>query len=146
MSSGEFETKAFTGMGTVFSRWSGSVWVPMAEVLDINGPTMSRPTVDTTSLSVPGGYAIFIGGLRNPGTVVITMIMSYDRYAAFLEDFESDDLQSYQIELPDEEETTLEFLALVTEMPLNVPLADKVTLNITFQVSGPVALSSGASS
>ena len=61
-------------------------------------------------------------------------------------DFESDDLQNYEIVLPDDEDTSLEFEGLVTELPLTIPMDNKITADVTIQVSGRVTMNSGASS
>ena len=54
------------------------------------------------------------------------------------------DAQNYEIVLPDAENTTLEFEGLVTELPLTVPADDKVTADVTIQITGEVTLNSGS--
>ena len=144
MSSG-FVSEAVAGIGATFSRWDAdtSAFVELAEVLDITGPSMSRTTIDTTSLSSIGGYMTAIGGLRDPGTISFTMIFSAARYDLLLTDFEDSDNGTYQIELPDPGGSLLEFEALVTELPLSVPVNDKITCQVTFKISGPVTFTPG---
>jgi len=145
MSSSDFVSEAVAGIGAVFARWDAgeSEFVELAEVLDITGPSMSRTTIDTTSLSSIGGYMTAIGGLRDPGTISFNMIFSADRYDLLLTDFEDSDNGTYQITLPDPGGSTLEFEALVTELPLSVPVNDKITCNVTFKISGPVTFTPG---
>ena len=52
------------------------------------------------------------------------------------------DIRNMQIVLPDAGLTTLDFAGIVTDMPLSIPTADKVTLDVTIKVTGAVALSS----
>lgn len=137
---------AVAGVGTVFNRWSGAAWVPQAEINSITGPGMSRDTIDVTSLDSSGGYREFITGFRNPGTVTLSMNFTRTTYEQMLDDFESASAQNYQIDLPDLENTSLDFIGLVTELPLTIPADDKITVEVTIQVSGEVALSSGGSS
>ena len=139
-------SNAVSGVGTVFNRWSGSAWVPQAEINSITGPSMSRDTIDVTSLDSSGGYREFITGFRNPGTVTLSMNFTRTTYEQMLDDFESSTAQNYQIDLPDDENTSLDFIGLVTELPLTIPADDKITADVTIQISGEVALSSGGSS
>jgi len=136
---------AIAGVGTKFKRWSGSAWVEIAEINSITGPSMSRDTIDVTSLDSTGGYREFITGFRNAGTVVLAMNFTRDTYETMLNDFESNTIQNYQIVLPDAENTGLDFEGLVSELPLTIPADDKVTADVTIQVTGKVYLSSGGS-
>jgi len=139
---------AVAGVGTLFRRWSNitTAWVNIAEIVSITGPGMSRDTIDVTSLSSSGGYREFIAGFRNAGTIVLSMNFTRAEYDQMKEDFESDDLQSYEIVLPDAENTSLEFVGLVIELPLSIPADDKITVDVTIQISGSVESESGSGS
>ena len=135
-----------SGKGTEFRRWKSVTgeWEALAEIKSINGPGMSRGTSDTTTLDTPGGYKTFIGAFRDPGTVSMSMNFTRDTYEQMKADFEDDTLQNYEIVLPDDETTTLEFEGLVTELPLAVPTDDVITADVTIKVSGQVNLESGS--
>jgi len=137
---------AIAGVGAKFKRWNSntSLWDVIAEINSITGPGMSRSTIDTTSLDTAGGYRTFLAGFRNPGTVVLGMNFTRDTYEQMKTDFESDSLQNYKIDLPDDDNTVLEFEGLITELPLTVPADDKITADVTIQVSGQVTLESGS--
>ncbi len=138
---------AISGIGTVFQRWDGvDTWVPIAEVSAISGPSKTRNTIDVTSLDSIEGYADFIGGLRDGGTVNLTMNFTRATYDIMNADFESDTLQNYEIVLPDDDETSLEFEGLVTELPLEIPVDDRITANVVIKVSGKVTVNSGSGS
>ena len=137
---------AKAGVGTLFRRWSGSGWVNIAEINSISGPTMTRDTIDVTSLDSTGGYREFITGFRDGGTVQLTMNFTRDSIDTMKTDFEADDLQNYEIVLPDVENTTLEFEGLVTELPLEIPPDDKITMTVSIKISGEVTLNSGSGS
>jgi predicted secreted protein len=141
-------SNAKAGVGTLFRRWNTttSKWVNISEINSITGPGMSRDTIDVTSLDSTGGYREFITGFRNAGTVALAMNFTRFTYALMKEDFESDTLQNYEIVLPDTDNTTLEFQGLVTELPLTIPADDKMTADVTIQISGEVTMNSGASS
>jgi predicted secreted protein len=139
-------SNAVAGVGTIFNRWNGATngaWVPVAEINSITGPSMSRDTIDVTSLDSTGGYREFITGFRNAGTVVLAMNFTRDTYELMKGDFESNTAQNYQIVLPDVENTGLDFEGLVTELPLTIPADDKITADVTIQVTGKVEITSG---
>ena len=137
---------AVAGVGTLFRRWNSSSgsWENIAEILSISGPTMSRDVIDTTTLDTSGGYRTFITGFRNAGTITLTMNFTRDGYETMKTDFESDTAQNYEIILPDDDNTSLEFEGLVTELPLTISPDDKITVDVTIQISGQVTLESGS--
>jgi len=141
-------SNAVAGVGTRFRRWNATTteWSDMAEINSITGPGMTRDTIDVTSLDSTGGYREFIAGFRNAGTVALAMNFTRTTYDLMKTDFEDDDHQNYEIVLPDDEATTLEFEGLVTELPLTVPTDDKITADVTIQITGQVVVNSGASS
>jgi predicted secreted protein len=136
---------AIAGVGTEFKRWSGSAWVPIAEINSITGPGMTRDTIDVTSLDSLSGYREFIPGFKNPGTVTLAMNMTQASVATMIADFESDTFQNYEIQLH-AAGVYLEFEGFVTEMPLTIPPDDKVTMDVTIQITGPVNLTSQSGS
>lgn len=139
-------SNAIAGVGTLFRRWSGSAWANIAEVNSIQGPNKSRETIDVTSLDSTGGYREFIASFRDGGTVQLTMNFTRSTYDTMNDDFESDTAQSYEIVLPDDENTSLEFVGLVTEVPLFITTDDKVTANVTIKVTGQPVINSGSGS
>ncbi len=139
-------SNAISGVGTSFRRWNGSSWENIAEINSITGPNKSRDTIDVTSLDSTGGYREFIGGFRDGGSVTLPMNFTRDTYDTMNTDFEDDDLQNYEIFLPDDDGTSFEFEALVTELGLGIPADDKVTADVTLKVSGQVTVNSGSGS
>lgn len=141
---------AIAGVGTIFNRWdptSGSAggWKPISEINNITGPGMTRDTIDTTALDTEGGYRTFITGFRNAGTITMSMNFTQSGFMALKDDFESNDPVAYQIILPDDEETVIEFDGLVTEIPLTIPPDDKITVDVSIQISGKVDVFQGSS-
>ena len=139
-------SNATAGVGTVFQRWSGSGWVKIAEINTITGPTMTRDVIDVTSLDSTDGYREFITGFRDAGTVTLSMNFTRSTYETMKGDFESNTKQNYEIVLPDDEVTSLEFEGLVTECPLTIPPDDKITVEVTIKISAGVTLNSGSGS
>ena len=139
-------SNAIAGVGTLFRRWSGTAWVNIAEINSISGPSMSRDTIDVTSLDSTGGYREFIGGFRDAGTLQLTMNFSRTTFDLMKTDFESDTSQNYEIVLPDGDKTTLEFVGLVTELPLEITADDKITSSVSLKITGQVTVNSGSGS
>ena len=137
-------TEAISGIGAKLRYLNGSVYEELGEVVKISGPSKSRATIDATHLGSTGGYKEFIGGLRDPGNVTFTLNFTRAAYDLVNTMFESDVLESYQLLLPDPENTSLEFDGLVTELPLNVPPEDRITCDVTIKVSGAVDVNSGS--
>ena len=131
-------SNAFSGVGTTFQRNS----VNVAEVNSITGPNMSRNTIDVTSLDSTSGYKEFIAGFRDGGEITLNMNFTRDSYDDFQVDFESNDLQSYGITLPDSGATQFTFSGLVTALGMAIPMDDKVTADVTIKISGVVTLAS----
>ena len=134
-----------TGIGTEFRRWNTStgIWEKLAEIKSISGPTATRATHDSTTLDTTGGYATFIPGLRDGGTVKFGMNFTRPAYEIMKNDFESDTIQNYEIVLPDVDNTSFEFEGYVTEIPLNIPL-EIITCDVSIKISGPVTIDSGS--
>ena len=139
-------SSAIAGVGTRFRRWGGSAFTDIAEINSITGPGMTRDTIDVTSLDSTGGYREFITGFRNPGTVTLAMNFTRATYDVMFADFEGDTAVNYEILLDDDDHTSFEFEGLVTELPLTIPPDDKVTVDVTIQISGAVVKNSGAAS
>ncbi len=139
-------SQATSSQGTKFRRWNGSEWEYISEINSITGPGMTRDTMDVTSLDSVDGYREFKTGFRNAGTLSLSSNFTRHNYDLMKADFESDELQNYEIVLPDNENTTFEFEGIVTEIPLSIPTGDKITMDITIQISGPVTVNSGENS
>lgn len=128
------QSEAITGQGTIFKRNGAAI----GEINSIDGPTKSRETIEVTRLEDVDGYRQYIAGLREPGTVTLNMNFTRENYDVLNADFESDTIQTYAIELPDEDETVFTFNGFVTELPISIPIGDKITCDVTIQISGKV--------
>lgn len=129
---------ATSGQGTVLNR-NGT---PIAEVTSITGPNMSRTTIDTTHLNTTDGYMQFITGLKDAGDLSFTINFTSDEYDKLRQDFEGDQAKDYSLSLP--EGTVIEFSGYVTELPLSVPVNDRVTADITIKISGKPTINPGS--
>jgi predicted secreted protein len=140
-------SNAFLGVGTVFSRseTETGTYTALAEVLNIDGPTMTRDTPEVTNLDSEGGYKEFIAGFRDAGNITLPMNFTHVTYEAMLDDFEDDSAKWYRIDMPNTQKTRLQFQGLVTSCPVSIQTASQVTSNVSIKISGKVELSQEAS-
>lgn len=128
--------QAIAGIGTIINRWDGSQWVPIANINSASGPGSERTTIDVTTLDSTGGYREFITGLRDGGEFTFGMNFVIETYLLIKDDFEDNDMQQYSMVFPDADNSTIVFDGLVTGFPLDIPIDDKVTCNVTIKISG----------
>lgn len=127
---------SITGVGTVFSKKnadSSGTYTAISEVKSIEGPSMSRAFIDTTTLDATNGWRTYIPGFKDMGN--LTMVMNYTKegYSLLLAGLNADDPDTYKITLSDG--TTITFDAFLTDLPLTIP-EDIVTMNVTFRITG----------
>lgn len=149
-------SNAMSGVGAKFYRWNAYAsssatadWEEMAEVNSITFDGFSRETIDVTDLKTANtnsGYRSKITGLRDSGTFSFNMNYTRSQYLKMKTDFESDSNQVYLVVLPDTEETYLEFEGLLTDLPLDIPLEDRINSDITVAIDGKVDVGSGGES
>ena len=137
---------AVAGVGTQFLRWNDGAnrWDRIAQIKSITGPSKTRNFVDVTSLDSTGGYREFITGFRDAGQLSLNMLFSRDGYTLLDSDFSSEAPVNYQIILPDEDNTSLAFQGLITELPITIPTDDAITTDVTIKITGPVTMDSGS--
>jgi len=143
-------SNAFSGVGSHFARENDlssdpAVYIVLAEVNSIEGPTKSKDQIDVTSLDSTDGYREFIGGFRDGGEVSLVMNFTNAGYKTMNLDFESASTHQYRIELPNSpagggDGTLFTFWALVVNLGVSVPMDDKVTATITLKISGTVTM------
>ncbi len=129
---------AFTGVGTRLLRKNGAEWLRLAGVSNVNGPSATRDTADATSFDNTDGYRDFITTLRDGGTLTFDLLFNKTQYAQMLADFEDNDVQTYMIFFAQAQAGAILFDGLVTDVPLNVPFDDKVTVSVTIKVTGEI--------
>jgi predicted secreted protein len=132
---------AFIGLGTQFlydtNPGGAASYTAVGQINDIQPPSPTKETVDTTHMGSTGGYREFISGLKDGGEVTFQINFIYADYLIFKNNFENDDdPRRYRIIFPDTPPTYWDFTAIVTDIPTNAPTADKVTADITLKVSG----------
>lgn len=133
-------TNAAIGHSSTFKRssdgTSGGTMTALAEVISINGVNLTRETVDVTHLTSTSRYREFIGALRDGGTVTIGLNFDADGtdYTNAVADLNSDTAGYYEIAFPDTSEWG--FTGFATDVSLDTPMDDKMTVEMTYKVTG----------
>lgn len=116
-------------------------YVDIANVTDIKLPAIERETLDVTAHDSPDGYMEFLGGLKNGGEVSFTVNYDPTKHDALVSDMDDSDPKNYQITFPG----TLgewQFTAVMTGFSPEAPYDDKLSAEVSYQVSGKPTLSS----
>ena len=132
-------SSGFAGVGATFERNS----VAVAEVNSISGFNKTRDLIDVTTLDSTGGYREKISGFRDGGEITLNMNFTRAGYDLFNFDFETNSAnQTYTIKLSDTNATQYDFGGWVTNITLDVPLDDKVTMTVTIAIDGQITQTS----
>ena len=139
-------SNAISGVGIQLRRYNTgtSAWEAIAEILSFDGPNKKRDTIDVTNMDSTDGYKEFIGGFRDSGELKCPMNFTRDTYDLMNDDFESNTKQTYELAIPDDDNTTLSFLGLVTELGFKADTSKQITADVSIKVSGQITTDSGS--
>ena len=139
-------SNAIAGVGIELRRYNTGTnkWDKLAEILSYDGPNKKRDTIDVTNMDSADGYKEFIGGFRDSGELKCPMNFTRDTYDLMNDDFESETKQTYELAIPDADNTTLSFLGLVIDLGFKADTSKQVTADVTIKVSGKIDTDSGS--
>lgn len=144
------ESIGFDGYGVGLGIGDGAsteVFTEFAEIVDVAGPSFAKDTIDVSHSTSPDKYREFIAGFKDAGEVTLTANMTQADYAAILAKFELEAKNNYQLTIPDDNyttEPTIVFAAHVTGVGNAYPTQDKVTMDITFKITGKPTYTQGS--
>ena len=84
----------------------------------------------------------FITSFIDPGEVTLNMNYTPTGYDEFNDEFEAGTEATYTIILSNTEATQYSFSALVTNVSMNIPAEEAVSLDVTLKITGVVSMSS----
>lgn len=115
---------------------SPTTFVDLGEVLDMTGPNLTRDAVDATNMSSTSRHREYIGGLRDAGE--ITAELNYAPGSAgddqLLLAYNDDDYWPIKITFHNSDTWTAN--AFITAYEPSMPNEDKMTLSVTFKLTG----------
>ena len=139
-------SQAILGYGTLLERGDGAtpeVFVPIAEVLDINGPSRSREFEDVSHMQSPAGYDESLPKMKRGGEVKFDLhfLPFHPSQEALNDDYETGKRSNYRIVWPFTPPVTGSFAAFVQEPPNpTTPVNGKVTASCTLKLTGPFVI------
>jgi predicted secreted protein len=129
---------------------SPAAFADIGELLEPGGPTLSRDAVEATHSQSPNRYREFISGLRDGGEVTGTFALepgadAEDNHKKLVDDFNNDNLIEYRLLFPNAEATAWRFDGFITNIEHAEPIDDRMTVAVTFKISGQPTLEDTAS-
>lgn len=118
---------------------SSPTFAPIGNVSSFEGPNAEREAYDVTAHDSASGWREFIGGLKNGGEVTAEVHYDPTVHDTIYGDFEDDTARDYRMSSPVGE--SWEFSAFLTGFEREMPVDDKMTATLTWQVTGQPTLS-----
>lgn len=118
----------------------------VAQVKDLDGPGMSRDTIDVTTHDSPSGYREFLASLRDGGEITFDIEYdpgdaSHDQTTGLLSLFGEDKTRNWMLIFPVTAVTGYwgyKFKGLVTGFAPKAPVGGSLTASLTIKVAGAV--------
>ncbi len=133
----------YAAYGTLLKIGDGAgtaeTFATIAEVGDVDGPSMSVDTIDMTNHSSPGARKEFKMSLIDSGEIsfpinFIPTDSTHDDVTGIQKIMNDRAIWNWQIAFPDASEVT--FSAGVTKFGVKAPVAGKLSADITLKISG----------
>ncbi len=145
------ESQAYLGYGMTLGVGDGAsseAFTSLLEITNIDGPELTKDTVEVTHATSPSRNREFISGLRDGGEISVELNMVQADYVILLAIYdESDDKNNYLLTLPDKNfgtKPTILFAAYITSLNVTEVTDDKVSLSATFKITGPITHTPGS--
>ena len=135
-------TGAKIGHGSIFAIGDGGspeVFTALAEVTALTGPNMTKDSIDATHMASPERYREFVGGLKDPGEVTVTMnfVPGGTDEDAIRALFDADVPGNVRITWPGGEAWIMS--AFCASHEFDAPLDDKMSATANFKLTGKPA-------
>jgi len=141
---------AQNAFGTVLSMWNAAIttpaFVPIADVMDISGPKISRATIGVTSHDAPGGWNQYLPSLKDGGEVTFDVLYdptdpthSNSQGGLLYELTTATAANQFQITFPNGT-SVWSFDATVTGFDMTAPVGDKLGAAVTLKITGAPTL------
>lgn len=119
-------------------------WEDIGEILEINGPSLTRDAVDVTHSASTDRYREFVTGLRDAGELTATIALlpasaQGSKQRELLDDYESNSRVNYRLIFPDGA-TNFSFSGIITNLTHATPIDDRMTMALTIKISAKPTL------
>lgn len=140
---------ATAALGTILAVGDGAtpeVFTKIARVKDIDGPSMSRDTIDTTHQLSTGGTKEFLASLADGGEVTFDIgynpsSATHDQTTGLLKFMGETTTRNWKLVFPVAGATGFwgyNFKGMVTKFAAKAPVAGELTASITIKVAGNI--------
>lgn len=135
---------AKNAFGTILKMGDGAVsesFTAIAEVTDIQGPSFSKEAIEVTNHGSTDGWREYISGLKDGGEITLSLnwlpgAVTHDESTGIMSKLYGDDVDNYQLLLPDDDETQINFAAVCTAFEGSEPIDNKLAADVTLKISG----------
>lgn len=112
-------------------------------VRDLNGPSQSIETIDTTHHTSPGNYREVIPSFKSAGEISFNLLYdSTDAEHILLRDaFKNREKTNFKVVFTDAGDEQLAFAAYVTQFEYAAPIDDALTVAVTLTITGDITIS-----
>ncbi len=136
-------SNAISAQGTYFGTGDGASpedFGELAEVVSIGGPNQTSEEIDVTHLRSMSGYREFIQSFKDSGELPLecNYVPGSLSQAAILAEFDTGTIKTRRIFYPDGATDT--FSAYVKGITRGAVVGNKIPMNITFRLVGPVSM------
>jgi len=137
------------GQGTQLKMGDGQSpenFTTIAEVTNLDPPSLNRDDLDVTNHDSTLGYREFKPGLRNPGEVGFSINWmpknsTHDQTSGLLREFELDTIRNWKIVFPPAANATLNLKGYVREFTPHAPTDNVLTADVVIKVTERPVLS-----
>jgi len=141
-------SNAWWAYGSTFKIGDGATaeaFTAVAEVLDIDGPSMSRDSIEVTSQDSDNGWREKIPGWRDGDSVTVQANWlpsdtTQDGTTGMWEQFNDNVNHNFQIVTPTAVGITISFAGHISGFPLSLPLEEQGQVEFEIAISGAVTI------
>jgi len=141
-------SKAWWAYGSQFKMGDGETpetFTAVAEIKDIDGPSITRASIDVTNQDSDDGWREHISGWRDGDTVTITANWlpndaTQDGDTGMFSHFNDDNNHNYQIVTPTAVGITISFAGHITSIPLSLPMEEHGQVEFEIKISGAIII------
>lgn len=135
----------YSGFAGTFKTEISAVYTTVAQVRDINGPNMSRDTIEVTQRDSTGQAKEYLAGLLENGEVTFDLVYDPDSAThsasaagGLITLLAAGTLNNFRVSFADSTATTATFAGLVTGFQPTMPLNGAQTASVTIKISGQI--------
>lgn len=133
---------AVNAFGSKLQYHNGAIYVDVAQVTNISGPSVSRDSIETTHHTSSGGFREYIPGLKDAGEVSIDILWTNTdtTHAALYNQINGGQTGNGQYKIVFSDSAAFTFVGHVTGFEATAPIDDSLTASVTIKVSGKPTL------